>query len=71
MTWHGQINDFVSLWLGVGYLEAGDAVKNYRNSKIQYNRTTQSFEWNQNYLQGRNQLAKEAYMAYAQINAAF
>lgn len=71
LTWHGQINDFVSLWLGVGYLQAGDAVRNYRNSKLQYNAQTQSFEWNQNFLQGRNQLAKEAYMAYAQINAAF
>ena len=71
LTWHGQINDFVSLWMGFGYLNAGDSIRNYRNTKIQYNSSTQSFEWNQNYLQGKNQLARDAYMAYAQINAAF
>lgn len=71
VTWMGKLNDFVSIWVGVGVLRAGDSIKNYRNSLLRYDVDTQQFVWNQDALQGKNLLARDGAMAYAQVNASF
>ncbi|MDF3819731.1 alginate export family protein [Leptospira sp. 96542] len=71
LTWMGHFYDNLSLWLGVGYLSAGEAVKNYRNTLLVFDSGSNQFVWNQNALLGKNQLAKQAGMAYVQINASF
>nr|WP_244594392.1 alginate export family protein [Leptospira ryugenii] len=71
LTWMGLINDNVSIWIGVGYLRAGDAIANYRNSPIVFNPITGNFDWNADAFLGRNTLARNGSMAYFQVNAAF
>lgn len=71
LTWMALINDNVSLWLGVGYLRAGNSVVNYRNSGLTFNSLTNSFELNSEFLLGKNKVARDGSMAYVQVNAAF
>ncbi|TGL62288.1 hypothetical protein EHQ58_03550 [Leptospira ognonensis] len=70
-SWMAVINDNVSIWLGVGYLKAGNSVVNYRNSGMAYNAATNSFELNSDFLLGKNKVARDGSMAYLQVNAAF
>jgi hypothetical protein len=71
LTWMALINDNVSIWIGLGYLRAGDSISNYRNSALIYNSTTNSYELSSDFLQGKNKVAKEGSMAYFQVNASF
>ncbi len=71
LTWMGLINDNVSIWLGVGYLRAGDSVVNYRNSVLVYNSSSNGYSLNSDYFLGKNKVARDASMAYIQVNAAF
>lgn len=70
-TWMWMMNDHVSLWFGVGHLFAGDSVRNYRNSLIRFDNEEGRFVWNTNALLGRGKLAKDANIAYFQVNASF
>ncbi|MDZ4726053.1 MAG: alginate export family protein [Leptospira sp.] len=71
LTWMALINDNVSIWLGVGYLKAGNSISNYRNSPLLYQASTNSYELNSDFFQGKNKVAKDGSMAYLQLNAAF
>ncbi|TGN17310.1 alginate export family protein [Leptospira idonii] len=71
LTWMGVINDNVSIWAGVGYLHAGDSVSNYRNSPLLYDSASNSYQINPNVLLGKSKVARDAHMAYLQVNAAF
>jgi hypothetical protein len=70
-TWMGLINENVSLWLGVGYLRAGNSITAYRNSGLVYNASSNSFDLSSDFLLGKNKVAKDASMAFVQVNAAF
>ncbi len=70
-AWMYLINDNVSLWLGYGFLHAGNAITQYRDSPLRYNNTTGQFELNNDYFAGRNRTAPDAHMAYMQFNAVF
>lgn len=70
-NWMWLVNSHVSLWFGVGHLYAGDSIRNYRNSLLQFDSSSNQFVWNQNAILGRGKLARDANIAYFQINASF
>ncbi|XDD50199.1 alginate export family protein [Leptospira sp. WS92.C1] len=70
LTWMYQINDNVSIWMGAGFLIAGNAIKNYRNSPLLYNNITHQFEWNAAALTKQHTSANNANVFFFQVNAA-
>jgi len=71
ITWMYGLNDNVSLWIGGGYLRAGNAITQFRDSPIKFNSITSSFEWNTDFFAGRNKAAPDAYFGFFQFNVVF
>ncbi|TGK04301.1 alginate export [Leptospira langatensis] len=80
--WNYTINDYCSLWLGAGFLTAGDAVKNARNALYTYsvNNTTGAVTLTPTAVlnnisapsvYGPAGAASQARMFYLQVNAVF
>ncbi|EMJ98212.1 alginate export [Leptospira alstonii serovar Pingchang str. 80-412] len=70
LTWMFQINDNVSVWTGAGFLVAGNSVRNYRNSPLLYNGTTNQFELNVAAFAKQHTSANSANVYFFQVNAA-
>ncbi|EPG72709.1 alginate export [Leptospira fainei serovar Hurstbridge str. BUT 6] len=72
IAWSYLINDYVSLWIGAGFLSAGSAVKNQRNALYSYDLQTGVIsQVNANVINGTQGAASQARMFYMQFNAAF
>ncbi|QOI44325.1 hypothetical protein Lepto782_20225 [Leptospira interrogans serovar Canicola] len=70
LTWMFQINDNVSIWTGAGFLIAGNSIRNYRNSPLIYNTTTNEFELNSAAFMKQHTSANNASVFFFQLNAA-
>ncbi|RHX87824.1 alginate export family protein [Leptospira stimsonii] len=70
LTWMYQINDNVSIWTGAGFLIAGNSVRNYRNSPLLYNTSTNQFELNAAAFTKQHTSANNASVFFFQVNAA-
>ncbi|EMN13191.1 PF13372 domain protein [Leptospira borgpetersenii str. Brem 307] len=70
LTWIFQVNDNISIWAGAGFLIAGNSIRNYRNSPLFYNRTTNQFELNTAALMKQHTSEKYASVFFFQMNAA-
>lgn len=70
LTWIFQVNDNVSIWTGAGFLIAGNSIRNYRNSPLFYNGTTNQFELNTAALMKQHTSDKNASVFFFQMNAA-
>ncbi len=71
LTWMYMLNDYVSIWVGAGFLTAGNAVKNERNAVFSYNLQTSAIQTNYGVLTGANGTASQAHMFFFQVNAGF
>ncbi|TGK08070.1 alginate export [Leptospira semungkisensis] len=72
IAWSYMINEYCSLWLGAGFLTAGNAVKNQRNALYTYNVQTGAISaLNTNVVNGTQGAASQARMFYMQFNALF
>ncbi|MCG6169674.1 alginate export family protein [Leptospira sanjuanensis] len=69
-TWMFQVNDNVSIWTGAGFLIAGNSIRNYRNSPLLYNGTTNQFELNPAAFMKQHTSANNASVFFFQVNAA-
>ncbi|RHX82421.1 alginate export family protein [Leptospira yasudae] len=70
LTWMFQVNDNVSIWTGAGFLIAGNSIRNYRNSPLLYNGTTNQFELNPAAFMKQHTSANNASVFFFQVNAA-
>ncbi|WP_083244186.1 alginate export family protein [Leptospira tipperaryensis] len=70
LTWMYQLNDNVSIWMGGGFLIAGNSVRNYRNSPLLYNGSTNQFELNGAAFTKQHTSANNASVYFFQVNAA-
>ncbi|MCB1189368.1 MAG: alginate export family protein [Leptospiraceae bacterium] len=71
LTWMYNINDYVSLWIGGGLLNAGKSVKNQKNAIASYNISTNTLNFNNAVILGQSGAASKAHMFFFQLNAAF
>lgn len=69
LTWIFQVNDNISIWTGAGFLIAGNSIRNYRNSPLFYNGTTNQFELNTAALMKQHTSEKYASVFFFQMNA--
>ncbi|MDV6237846.1 alginate export family protein [Leptospira ellisii] len=70
LTWMFQINENVSIWTGAGFLIAGNAIRNYRNSPLLYDGTKHQFELNPAAFTKQHTSANNASVFFFQVNAA-
>lgn len=72
IAWSYLINDYCSLWIGAGFLTAGNSVKNQRNALYTYDLQTGAIsQINTGVLTGTQGAASQARMFYMQFNALF